>query len=48
MVCEVVVGIFIISVCIQTALHLLKASVVDVDDIWGKRDRYAPPMGYVG
>jgi hypothetical protein len=30
------VGIFFVSVCIQTVLHLLKASVVDVDDIWGK------------
>jgi hypothetical protein len=35
-----VVGIFFVSVGVQTVLHLLKASVVDVDDIWGKGDRF--------
>jgi hypothetical protein len=44
--CEIVVGIFIVSVVIQTVLHPLKASVIDVDNIWGKGGRYAPPMGY--
>jgi hypothetical protein len=43
---EVVVGIFVISVGVQTALHLLKASVVNVDDIWGKGGSYGPTMGY--
>jgi hypothetical protein len=33
---EVVVGIFFISVCIKTVLHVLKASVINVNDIWGK------------
>jgi hypothetical protein len=44
--CEVVVGIFVFSVGAQTALHILKASVINVDNIWGKGGRYAPPMGY--
>jgi hypothetical protein len=39
------VGIVFISVCIQTMLYLLKASVVDVEDIWGKGDRF---MGKIG
>jgi hypothetical protein len=45
MVCKVVVGIFFVSVCIQTVLHLLKASVVDVDDIWGKEHRLTGEIG---
>jgi hypothetical protein len=36
MVCEIMVGIFFVSVCVQTVLHVLKVSVIDVDDIWGK------------
>jgi hypothetical protein len=36
MVYEVMVGIFSISICIQTVLYVLKASVIDVEDIWGK------------
>jgi hypothetical protein len=44
-VCGVLVGIFFISICIQTVLYFLEASVVDVDDIWGKGDRF---MGKVG
>jgi hypothetical protein len=36
MVGEVIMGIFFISVCFKTVLHVLKASVVNVDDIWGK------------
>jgi hypothetical protein len=39
------VDVFFVSVCIQTVLHLLKVSVVDVDDIWGKGDRF---MGKIG
>jgi hypothetical protein len=38
MVCEVMVGVFFVSVCIQTVLHVFKVSVVDVDDIWRKRE----------
>jgi hypothetical protein len=45
MVCEVVVGIFFISVYIQTMLHVLKACVVDVEDIWGKGDRFTGEIG---
>jgi hypothetical protein len=48
MVCEVMVGIFVVSVSIQTVLHLLKASVINVDDIWGKGGSYGPPMEYGG
>jgi hypothetical protein len=44
-VCGVLVGIFFISISIQTVFHFLKASVIDIDDIWGKRDRF---MGEVG
>jgi hypothetical protein len=36
MVSEVIVGFFFVSICVKTVLHVLKASVVDVDDIWGK------------
>jgi hypothetical protein len=39
-VCGVIVGIFFISVCVQTVLQFLKVSVIDVDDIWGKGDRF--------
>jgi hypothetical protein len=39
------VGIFFVSICIQTVLHFLKASVIDVNDIRGKRDRF---MGEIG
>jgi hypothetical protein len=39
------VGIFFISVGVQTVLHFLKASVVDVDEIWGKRDRFTGEVG---
>jgi hypothetical protein len=46
--CEVVVGIFVVFICVQTVLHLLKASVVNVDDIWGKGGSYGPPMEYRG
>jgi hypothetical protein len=44
-VCGVLVGIFFISICIQTVLHFLEASVVDVDDIWGKGDRFMWEVG---
>jgi hypothetical protein len=47
-VCEVVVGIFVISIGVQTVLHLLKASVIDVDDIWVKGGSYGPPTEYGG
>jgi hypothetical protein len=40
-----VVGVFFISVCIQTVLHFLEASVIDVDDIWGKGDRFMREIG---
>jgi hypothetical protein len=36
MVGEVIVGILFISICVKTVLHVLKASVVNVNDIWGK------------
>jgi hypothetical protein len=39
------VGIFFVSVCIQTVLHFLKASVINVDDIWGKGDRFMREIG---
>jgi hypothetical protein len=29
-------GIFFVSVCFKTVLHVLKASVIDVNNIWGK------------
>jgi hypothetical protein len=45
MVCEVVGGIFVVSICIQTVLHVLKASVVDVENIWGKGDRFMREIG---
>jgi hypothetical protein len=45
MVCEVVVGIFFVSICVQTVLDPLKASVVDVKDIWGKGDRFLREIG---
>jgi hypothetical protein len=40
------VGIIVVSVCVQTVLHLLKASViVDVKDIWGKGDGFMREIG---
>jgi hypothetical protein len=39
------IGIFIVSIGIQTVLHFLKASVVDVDEIWGKGNRFTSEIG---
>jgi hypothetical protein len=44
MVCGVLVGIFV-SICVHTVFHFLKASVVDVIDIWGKWDRFMSEVG---
>jgi hypothetical protein len=44
-VCGVLVGIFFVSICVQTVFHFLKVSVVDVDDIWGKGDRFMREIG---
>jgi hypothetical protein len=44
-VCGVLVGIFFISICVQTVLHFLKASVIDVDETWGKGDRFTGEAG---
>jgi hypothetical protein len=40
-----VVGIFFISICIQAVFHPMKASIIDVDDIWGKGDRFTGKIG---
>jgi hypothetical protein len=39
------IGIFFISICVQTVLHFVEASVIDVDDIWGKGDRFTSEVG---
>jgi hypothetical protein len=44
-VCGVLVGIFFVSICVQTVFHSLKASVVNVDDIWGKGDGFIGEVG---
>jgi hypothetical protein len=47
--CEIVywvlIGIFTIAVYIQTMLHFLKASVVNVNEIWGKGNRFTSEVG---
>jgi hypothetical protein len=39
------VGIFFVSICIQTVFHFLKVGVIDVNDIWGKGDRFTSEVG---
>jgi hypothetical protein len=39
------IGIFFISICVQAVLHFLEASVVDVDNTWGKGDRFTSEIG---
>jgi hypothetical protein len=44
-VCGILVGVFFVSICIQTVFHFTELSVVDVDDIWGKGDRFMSEIG---
>jgi hypothetical protein len=40
-----VVGVFFVSICNQTVFHFTEASVVDVDEIWGKGNRFTGKIG---
>jgi hypothetical protein len=40
-----VVGVFFVSICDQTVFHFMEASVVDVDEIWGKGNRFMSEIG---
>jgi hypothetical protein len=40
-----VVGVFFVSICNQTVFHFMEASVIDVDEIWGKVNRFTGERG---
>jgi hypothetical protein len=39
------IGFFFVSIFDQTVFHFTEASVVDVDESWGKGDRFTSEIG---